>query len=192
MSDVTRILSEIEQGDPSAAEQLLPLVYDELRKLAAAKLATRSRGRRSRPRPWSTRRTSGWWMPTGAALGQPRPLLRRGGRGHAADPGRSAPAQSDSEGAAVAGTASTSTDAEVVGPATPGRLLALDEALSSWQARTAAVAAAGQAPLLRGLSHRGGRRSPRHLGATAYRHWAYARAWLLRVMAAANSAWPVR
>ena len=35
MSDVTRILSQIEQGDPSAAEQLLPLVYDELRKLAA-------------------------------------------------------------------------------------------------------------------------------------------------------------
>ena len=39
MSDVTRILSQIEYGDPSAAEQLLPLVYDELRKLAAAKLA---------------------------------------------------------------------------------------------------------------------------------------------------------
>jgi len=39
MSEVTRILSAIGQGDPSAAEQLLPLVYDELRKLAAAKLA---------------------------------------------------------------------------------------------------------------------------------------------------------
>ena len=39
MSDVTRILSQIDSGDPSAAEQLLPLVYDELRKLAAAKLA---------------------------------------------------------------------------------------------------------------------------------------------------------
>jgi RNA polymerase sigma factor (TIGR02999 family) len=39
MSDVTRILSQIESGDPSAAEQLLPLVYDELRKLAAARLA---------------------------------------------------------------------------------------------------------------------------------------------------------
>ena len=38
MSDVTRILSQIESGDPAAAEQLLPLVYDELRKLAAAKL----------------------------------------------------------------------------------------------------------------------------------------------------------
>lgn len=39
MNDVTGILSRLESGDPSAAEQLLPLVYDELRKLAAAKLA---------------------------------------------------------------------------------------------------------------------------------------------------------
>jgi RNA polymerase sigma factor (TIGR02999 family) len=39
MADVTQILSQIESGDPLAAEQLLPLVYDELRKLAATKLA---------------------------------------------------------------------------------------------------------------------------------------------------------
>src|SRR6516165_12390184 len=39
MSEVTRILSAIEQGDPLAAEQLLPLVYDELRKLAALQMA---------------------------------------------------------------------------------------------------------------------------------------------------------
>jgi RNA polymerase sigma factor (TIGR02999 family) len=44
MSDVTRILSAIEQGDPQAAEQLLPLVYDELRKLAAQKLAQEKPG----------------------------------------------------------------------------------------------------------------------------------------------------
>jgi RNA polymerase sigma factor (TIGR02999 family) len=44
MTDVTQILSQIEQGDPSAAEQLLPLVYDELRKLAAAKLASEKPG----------------------------------------------------------------------------------------------------------------------------------------------------
>jgi len=44
MSDVTRILSQIEQGDLSAAEQLLPLVYDELRHLAAAKLAQEKPG----------------------------------------------------------------------------------------------------------------------------------------------------
>ena len=44
MSEVTRILSQIEQGDPQAAEKLLPLVYDELRKLAAVKLAQEKPG----------------------------------------------------------------------------------------------------------------------------------------------------
>jgi RNA polymerase sigma factor (TIGR02999 family) len=44
MSDVTSILSQIEQGDPSAAEKLLPLIYDELRKLAAQKLAREKPG----------------------------------------------------------------------------------------------------------------------------------------------------
>jgi RNA polymerase sigma factor (TIGR02999 family) len=44
MTTVTYILSQIETGDPSAAEQLLPLVYDELRRLAAAKLASEKPG----------------------------------------------------------------------------------------------------------------------------------------------------
>jgi RNA polymerase sigma factor (TIGR02999 family) len=44
MTDVTRILSAIEQGEPHAAEQLLPLVYEELRQLAAAKLAQEKPG----------------------------------------------------------------------------------------------------------------------------------------------------
>src|SRR5262249_22147846 len=45
MSQVTRILEQIQQGDPHAAEQLLPLVYDELRKLAAQRLANEQPGR---------------------------------------------------------------------------------------------------------------------------------------------------
>jgi RNA polymerase sigma factor (TIGR02999 family) len=44
MSEVTRILSAIDQGDPRAAEQLLPLVYDELRRLAAHKIAREAPG----------------------------------------------------------------------------------------------------------------------------------------------------
>jgi RNA polymerase sigma factor (TIGR02999 family) len=44
MSDVTRILSQIDSGDPSAAGKLLPLVYDELRKLAAVRLAQEKPG----------------------------------------------------------------------------------------------------------------------------------------------------
>src|SRR5262245_39326320 len=49
MTDVTRILSAIEQGEPQAAEQLLPLVYDELRKLAAARLAAERPGQTLQP-----------------------------------------------------------------------------------------------------------------------------------------------
>src|SRR5262245_21263099 len=44
MSEVTRILDQIQQGDPSAAEQLLPLVYDELRRLAARRVAEEKPG----------------------------------------------------------------------------------------------------------------------------------------------------
>ena len=44
MTDVTQILRQIESGDPTASEQLLPLVYDELRKLAAARLASEHPG----------------------------------------------------------------------------------------------------------------------------------------------------
>src|SRR5439155_4833054 len=44
MNEVTRILSAVDQGDPHAAERLLPLVYDELRRLAAQKLAQEKTG----------------------------------------------------------------------------------------------------------------------------------------------------
>jgi RNA polymerase sigma factor (TIGR02999 family) len=44
MNEVTRLLSAVQHGDPNAAEQLLPLVYDELRKLASAKLVQEKPG----------------------------------------------------------------------------------------------------------------------------------------------------
>src|SRR5262245_25261892 len=49
MSDVTQVLQQIDADDPSAAEQLLPLVYDELRKLAAARMAHESPGHTLQP-----------------------------------------------------------------------------------------------------------------------------------------------
>jgi RNA polymerase sigma factor (TIGR02999 family) len=49
MSEVTRVLAAIERGDPHAAEQLLPLVYDELRRLAAARLAAEPSGNTLQP-----------------------------------------------------------------------------------------------------------------------------------------------
>src|SRR6516225_689557 len=61
-TEVTRILSAIDQGDPHAAAQLLPLVYDELRKLAAAKLAHEKPGPTldaTRTRPWGVS-AAGW------------------------------------------------------------------------------------------------------------------------------------
>src|SRR5947209_1580722 len=49
MSEVTRVLIAIEQGDPQAAEQLLPLVYEELRKLAAQRMAQEAPGQTLQP-----------------------------------------------------------------------------------------------------------------------------------------------
>ena len=49
LSDVTRILSSIEQGDPHAAGELLPLVYEELRQLAAHKMAQEAAGQTLQP-----------------------------------------------------------------------------------------------------------------------------------------------
>ncbi len=49
MSDVTRILDRVHEGDPKAAEELLPLVYEELRKLAAAKMANEAAGHTLQP-----------------------------------------------------------------------------------------------------------------------------------------------
>jgi len=49
VSDVTRVLQSIEQGDPKAAEELLPLVYEELRKLAAHKMANEAPGQTLQP-----------------------------------------------------------------------------------------------------------------------------------------------
>ena len=49
MADVTQILSQIESGDQTAAEQLLPLIYDELRKVAAAKMSSEAKGHTLQP-----------------------------------------------------------------------------------------------------------------------------------------------
>ena len=93
MSEVTRILSAIEHGDPHAAEQLLPLVYDELRKLAAQRLA--------HEKPGQTLEATALVHEAYLRLVGDRqfasrpPLLRRGRRGHAPHPDRRRPPQGD-------------------------------------------------------------------------------------------------
>jgi hypothetical protein len=78
MSDVTRILSAIEQGDPHAADQLLPLVRDELRRIATQKVAPEDLGRARAP--GTGRRGNGEWLPTRTRTA-PFPRVRRGTAG---------------------------------------------------------------------------------------------------------------
>ena len=92
MSDVTRILSAIEQGDSQAAEQLLPLVYEELRKLAAQRLSKEKakRGQRATARiHWclvlvAITKTVAWThdaeQPPPPGPDRPRPDRRRPGQ----------------------------------------------------------------------------------------------------------------
>ncbi|MEK7676109.1 MAG: ECF-type sigma factor [Verrucomicrobiota bacterium] len=85
MSDVTRILDAIQHGDPRAADELLSLVYQELRKLAAQKMA--------REQPGHTLQATAlvheaWLSPGRWSLCQSSAFLRRRFRGHAANPRR--------------------------------------------------------------------------------------------------------
>ena len=176
MSDVTRILSAIEEGDPSAAEQLLPLVYDELRKLAARRWPRKSRARRFRQRRWCMRPISGWWMWRRRGNGTRVPLLCGGSR---------------SDGCILADTLVKERqkrsgnrhrfdiDAiDVAVHAAPDQLLAVYEALNELQREDPSVFDLVKLRYFAGLNIE---QSATALGistATAYRKWNYARAWL--------------
>jgi RNA polymerase sigma factor (TIGR02999 family) len=178
MSEVTRILSAIEEGDPHAAEQLLPLVYDELRQLAAHKLAKEKPGHTlqatalvheaylrlvggEKVRPWDSR---GHFF-AAAAEAMRRILIDSARRRRSRRPGRGAERRS-LEGL------------EAAAPASDDELLAVDEALE----RLRQVAPA-KAELVK-LRYFGGLTIPEAAKAlgisvtTANRYWAYARAWL--------------
>jgi hypothetical protein len=92
MKEVTRILSGIEQGDPHASEELLTLVYEELRKLAAQKLAREKPGQTLQPTALVHEAYIRLVAPAKSfgteerLLAKSRALLRRGGGSHAANP----------------------------------------------------------------------------------------------------------
>ena len=69
MNEVTRVLHQIEQGDPHAAGELLPLVYDELRRLATAGWPRNGPAKRFRLPPWFTRLICGWSATTPIGAG---------------------------------------------------------------------------------------------------------------------------
>jgi RNA polymerase sigma factor (TIGR02999 family) len=179
MSDVSQLLSAIQDGDPQAASQLLPLVYDELRALAAHKLAHESPGQTLQPtalvheaylrlvgreddQPWNSR---GHFF-AAAAEAMRRILVenarRKKCRRHAGDRARQ---ELDPE--------------QIAAPELSADLLQLDEALTRLAAVEPRVAQLVQLRYFGGLTLKQAAAvlgvSPR----TADSDWAYARSWLL-------------
>src|SRR5262249_20917531 len=178
MNDVTRVLSAIEQGDAGAAEQLLPLVYDELRKLAAQKLAHEKPGQTLQatalvheaylricggdPAPqWNSR---GHFF--GAAAEAMRRILIEQARRKA--------------GPKAAGDRER-VDFEVIEPAIEGPrldLLALDEALTALEAKDRRKADLVRLRFFAGLSIEQAADALGISAATANNDWSYAKSWL--------------
>jgi len=184
MNDVTRILSAIEQGDPKAAEQLLPLVYEELRRLAARKLAHEKPGQTLQAtalvheaylRLVGSGEGPGWdsrgHFFAAAAEAMRRILVeraRRRGRHKRGGGRRREPIELDALDAG--------------GP--PEELLALDEALRDFALHDPTKARLVELRFFAGLTTA---QAAEFLGispSTADRAWRYARAWLYDTMAA--------
>jgi RNA polymerase sigma factor (TIGR02999 family) len=176
MSDVTQILSSIERGDPHAAEQLLPLVYEQLRSLAAARMAAEGANHTlqstalvheaylrlvdgRQPQHWNSR---GHFF--GAAAEAMRRILvehaRRRSRGRDGDARRSAEL------------------GDVIAPAGPDAdtILAVDEALTRLADDDPAAAQVVKLHFFAGLTLDETADVLRVSRASVYRHWAYARA----------------
>ena len=182
MSDVTRLLSQIEQGDPQAAEKLLPLVYDELRKLAAARMAAEQ--------PGNTLNATALVHEAYMRLVDPADQDQWDHRGHffaaAAEAMRRILVdRARRKAAAKRGGELARVELEpelAAAPEIQEDLIALDEALDRFAALHPM-----QAELVK-LRYFGGLSLPEAAEAlglserTAGRHWAFARAWLRRAV----------
>jgi RNA polymerase sigma factor (TIGR02999 family) len=183
MSEVTRILSAIEQGDPHAAEQLLPLVYDELRKLAAHKLAHEKPGQTLQATALVHEAYIRLAGGPDAASGNQR---RWEDRGHffaaAAEAMRRILIDRAREKRSVKrGGDRRKLDIDAIDLATtapPDHLLALDEALAKLARGDPAAAQLVKLRYFAGLTVEEAGKALGISTATAYRHWNYARAWL--------------
>jgi RNA polymerase sigma factor (TIGR02999 family) len=178
MNEVTQVLDAINQGDPSAAAQLLPLIYAELRRLAAAYLAREGPGHTLQPtalvheaylrlvgtadeRRWNDR---AHFFRT-AAQAMRRILVDSARR-----------KQSLKHGGAAQKLELEEYDVPVAPP--PEELLALDEALTRLAAHDAEAARVVDLHFFAGFSIEEVAEVLGVSRASAYRHWAYARAWL--------------
>jgi RNA polymerase sigma factor (TIGR02999 family) len=187
MSEVTRILGAIEQGDPHAAGQLLPLVYDELRRLAAQKLA--------QERPGQTLEATALVHEAYLRLVDAEQAQRWNSRGHffaaAAEAMRRILVDAArAKRAEKRGGGRNRTDVELgelaARPQDDHKLLALDEALARLEQEQPAKAQLVKLRYFGGLSVREAAETLGISTATADRYWAYARAWLQREMAGAD------
>jgi RNA polymerase sigma factor (TIGR02999 family) len=178
MSDVTRILSAIEQGDPSAADQLLPLVYEELRRLAAQKLA--------QEKPGHTLQATALVHEAYLRLVDVQQAQHWNSRGHFFAAAAEAMRRILVEGArhkhrARHGGGRKRVDLnqlDLSDAETADSVVALDEAMERLAAQEPAAAAVVKLRYYAGLT---AAQAAEALGIsvrTANRHWAYARAWL--------------
>jgi RNA polymerase sigma factor (TIGR02999 family) len=178
MNDVTQILSAIERGDAQAAEQLLPLVYDELRKLAARRLAQEKSGQ--------TLQATALVHEAYLRLVEDQGAGRWDSRGHffaaAAEAMRRILVErARAKGRVRRGGQWRRVDLEDLAlgvSAPPDLVLTLDEAIARLEAEDPAAAALVRLRYYAGLSVEQAAASLGISTATAYRHWAYARAWL--------------
>jgi RNA polymerase sigma factor (TIGR02999 family) len=177
MSEVTQILNAIEQGDPKAAGQLLPLVYDELRKLAACKMANEAPGQTLQP----TALVHEAWLRLGGGEGQDWD-----GRAHffgaAAEAMRRILIENARRKRALRhGAGQPRLDVqqlEISAPAPDDQLLAVDEALTRLAALDQEKAELVKLRFFVGMTIEEAARVLGISEATAKRWWVYARAWL--------------
>jgi RNA polymerase sigma factor (TIGR02999 family) len=183
MSDFTRLLSSAEQGDPHAAEELLPLVYDELRELAAQRLA--------QERPGQTLEATALVHEAYLRLvGTPAAGAAREWQGRAHFFAAAAEAmrrilveQARRKRRPKHGGGRPHVDierADLASPLPEEDLLALDEALTRLAAEDPVRARLVQLRYFAGLSNEEAARALGISAATAKRYWRYARAWLHR------------
>jgi RNA polymerase sigma factor (TIGR02999 family) len=187
MSEVTRILSQIESGNPQAAAQLLPLVYDELRKLAAARL--------THEKPGQTLQATALVHDAYLRLVDVPDAQRWESRGHffaaAAEAMRrilveNARRKQSLKGGGAATRVDLAQAAVAIDPQ-PDDLLALEEALTRLAQEDAAAAELAKLRLFAGLTVDDAAQAIGISRTTGFRHWTYARAFLQAAMQADGS-----
>lgn len=179
VSDVTRILDRVLKGDANSAEELLPLVYDELRRLAAHKMANEVPGQTLQPtalvhEAWlriSSEAKQNWREPAHffavAAEAMRRILIDQARRKQAARRG------GDQQRVQLEGV-------EIAAPDTDEKLLAVHEALDRFARHDSVKAELVKLHYFAGLSLSEAAEALGVSLATAKRYWSYARAWLYR------------